>query len=969
MPETQIKKIVESELQENNATNTMNSSHGKSQNQQKRQKKKRPFKKKVKIILRLIVVFALLLIASWKILTHSPQYKKLQSKTYDILAGMDKGTFRKGENTVFYDKDGNKIGEVDSGSYEYVEISKIPLDLQNAYIAAEDQQFKTHHGVNYFSTFRAGVEYLMHKDQITRGGSTITQQVIKNNLLTQEQTVTRKILELSLAPQLEKKYTKQDIMEFYCNSNYYGNGCYGVQSASRFYFGKDVSDLNTAECAMLAGISNSPNNYNPVANKDAAIRKEKIILKLMKECGMIKEEEYKTEKAREINVVGTEAEVQGINNYMCSYAMNCAVKHIMKEEGFEFKYLFDSDEECDQYWKDYQEKYNTISSEILAGGYKIYTSFDSNLQNQVQGIVDNTLSGYQDTVDGKYNQQAAVVTIDNDTGMITSIVGGRGTSDEFNRGFLAKRQPGSSIKPLLVYTPAFDKGIINPSSVLNDEKIYADDGNTSSFSPKNAYYGYKGAITARDALAMSTNTIAFKLLKDLGIDTGLNYLKEMNFTTLDPADYSAPSIALGGLTNGVTVVEMAKGYATLANKGKYIDKDCIIKIESDEKKYDFSKVKEKKVYSADAAFMMTDMMEGVFKKTVGTAYGVAVDHQIVAGKTGTTNDDKDVWMCGYSVYDTAAVWVGNDDNTSLYDPSLAKEIWRQVMNAASAGKERKDFDVPDTVEYRNIVSGGSLGDTVYNKKQLDMSKDSYDRRPDGYDYYSTLNAKEAEKYQKEKAEKEAIAAGEKAVTDFEAFQISTIDDANNLEANYANATNIVENVSTKSTKKEYLRRIEKHYKALKKAYNKTWKARIKEQQEENSKQQEADAMAKTEESNLAAEQSLHDWRIDNMNWYLKKLQEREYNTETAQLLITDAKNCLANCEGYDEYNSLKKQLDAQVSRISSLPTEIPHGKSENDADETPDSSKYPDDTDTSQDTSQDTSDPSQNDSNTEKEDQ
>lgn len=340
MPETQIKKIVESELQENNATNTMNSSHGKSQNQQKRQKKKRPFKKKVKIILRLIVVFALLLIASWKILTHSPQYKKLQSKTYDILAGMDKGTFRKGENTVFYDKDGNKIGEVDSGSYEYVEISKIPLDLQNAYIAAEDQQFKTHHGVNYFSTFRAGVEYLMHKDQITRGGSTITQQVIKNNLLTQEQTVTRKILELSLAPQLEKKYTKQDIMEFYCNSNYYGNGCYGVQSASRFYFGKDVSDLNTAECAMLAGISNSPNNYNPVANKDAAIRKEKIILKLMKECGMIKEEEYKTEKAREINVVGTEAEVQGINNYMCSYAMNCAVKHIMKKKRFPYWSLF-----------------------------------------------------------------------------------------------------------------------------------------------------------------------------------------------------------------------------------------------------------------------------------------------------------------------------------------------------------------------------------------------------------------------------------------------------------------------------------------------------------------------------------------------------------------------------------------------------------------------------------------------------
>ena len=178
MPETQIKKIVESELQTNDNTNSSNS---KSQKPQKRQKKnKQPFKKKVKIILRLSIVCILLLIAAWEILIHSPQYKKLQTKTYDILAGMDKGTFRKGQNTVFYDKDGNKIGEVDSGSYEYVEISKIQLDLQNAYIAAEDQQFKTHHGVNYFSTFRAGVEYLMHKDQITRGGSTKEKFVIKN---------------------------------------------------------------------------------------------------------------------------------------------------------------------------------------------------------------------------------------------------------------------------------------------------------------------------------------------------------------------------------------------------------------------------------------------------------------------------------------------------------------------------------------------------------------------------------------------------------------------------------------------------------------------------------------------------------------------------------------------------------------------------------------------------------------------
>lgn len=901
-------------------------------------------KKRLKIILKILLVIVALVFIGWMILPLTPQYKSVKSKTYDALASMSDGTFRKGLNTVFYDKDGTQIGEVDSGSYEYVEISKIPLALQNAYIAAEDQSFKTHRGVNYLSTMKATAMYILHHGDSTRGGSTITQQVIKNNLLSQERTVTRKILEISIAPELEKKYSKQQIMEFYCNSNYYGNGCYGVQAASRFYFGKDVTDLNTAECAMLAGISNSPNNYNPVASEEKANNKKKIILKLMNECGYLTDEEYKTELDREISVTATEAEVQGINNYMCSYAMYCAINHILKEDGFKLQYLFDSEDEYNAYRKDYKEKYDVISSEILAGGYSIYTSIDSNLQAQAQAAVDDVLSGYKETADGKYIQQGAVVTVDNESGMITSIVGGRGTTDAFNRGFIAKRQPGSTIKPLLVYGPALNEGIINPSSILNDTKIYAVPGDESSFSPKNAYSGYKGEMTAREALARSVNTTAFKLFQDLGIKKGLSYLEAMHFSSIDIADYSSPSLSLGGFTNGVSVADMAKGYATLANEGKYIDRDCITKISTEEKTvYTSEKAKVKEVYSADAAFMITDMMEGVFKEEYGTAYGLDVDGQVLAGKTGTTNSNRDSWLCGYSAYTTIAVWTGNDDNTTLNDTSLTKAIWKRVMQAANQGKDYKDFSIPDTLQYRKIDSNGNYTSEEYDKTGLNMSASSYDRRPDGYEYYSTLVEKKAQAYKEKKEQEAIVAAAKTALDNFESFQLTSTDDARNLKEKYSEAQAAIDPIVDKNVKTEYLRRLNKHYKTLKKAYKETWKARIKEEDEQAEKQKENSAQTEAEDAALQAQKELHDQRIEYVNWYLDKLAERNYNTATTQQLLNDAKSCLANCSSYEEYSSLKKKLDAEESRINGLPTELPKLPEQNAGDKEPDASDYPDD--------------------------
>ena len=250
------------------------------------------------------------------------------------------------------------IGEINAGSYVYAEISDIPITLQNAYIAAEDQNFKHHHGVDYKGTLRAALALIKNKGEIKQGGSTITQQVIKNNLLSQEQSFSRKFMEIMMAPDLEKKYSKQEIMEFYCNSNYYGNGCYGVENASRFYFGKPVKELTLAESAMIAGISNSPNNYNPVTSIELATKKKNSILNKMFDQGMITEKDKKLAKKQEIIVTKTARETVNSNNYMSSYAIHCATEELMKLDGFEFQYLFDSEDTYKNYQKKYKETYN-----------------------------------------------------------------------------------------------------------------------------------------------------------------------------------------------------------------------------------------------------------------------------------------------------------------------------------------------------------------------------------------------------------------------------------------------------------------------------------------------------------------------------------------------------------------------------------------------------------------------------------
>ncbi len=500
-----------------------------------------------------------------------PDLDYCREVAYDKLAQMQRQDFQLLSDTEVYDKNNQLIGLINAGHYEYVPIKDISMNLQNAYIAQEDRRFKSHTGVDWIATFRAGLALVKNRGEITQGGSTITQQVIKNTYLTQEQSFTRKIVEILLAPEVEKKYSKADIMEFYCNTNFYGNHCYGVQAASRYYFGKDAADLETWEAAVLVGLSNSPSAYDPIRNPNDSLEKRNDVLQSMHEIHYLTDEEYQNAVSQPLSIVQEEAEGTD-ENYQSSYAIHCAALALMKMEDFPFQYIFRDKEDYDSYIENYQTVYKAKNEEIRAGGYRIYTSLDSQLQDVLQTQVDSVLESYTELQEnGKYALQGAAVIVDNKTNYVAAIVGGRGTEDPFNRAYLSARQPGSTIKPLISYGPAFDTGEYYPARMVDDHKWEGG--------PSNSGDNYYGNITVREALNRSLNTVAWQILTDIGVNFGLDYLGQMEFQKLTWVDNNVPSLSIGGFTNGVRVVDMAKGYSTLANRGVYDERTCIVRIE------------------------------------------------------------------------------------------------------------------------------------------------------------------------------------------------------------------------------------------------------------------------------------------------------------------------------------------------------------------------------------------------------
>lgn len=859
----------------------------------KRYRKKHSFWRILRRIFTTLLLLFLIAGAGLYALVVKPEYDKLKSTVYDKLASVDVKDLTKLSDTKIYDTNGELLGIVNAGHFVYDDINDISMNLQNAYIAQEDRNFKVHHGVDYKATLRALLELIRNKGKITQGGSTITQQVVKNTYLSSERTFTRKFVEMMLARELEKMYTKAEIMELYCNTNFYGNNCYGVESASQYYFNKSARDLTVPEAAALAGISNAPSRYEPVRHKEACLEKRNQVLKSMLDCGYITEDEYKTYCATELSV--SENTQEGTDeDYLSSYALHCAAITLMEVNHFEFEYLWTDKEAEVSYDEKYEESYNYYMNLLRSGGYEIYTTLDPTIQEEVQTQLDETLQSFTDTQEnGKLALQGAAVVIDNKTDYVVAVVGGRGTEDKYNRAYLSVRQPGSAIKPLLDYAPALDSGEYTPATRIDDHKFDGGPGNSGG--------SYHGLVTLREAVNRSLNTVAWQVLADLGTKYGLQYLANMHFQGLSWVDTTTEAVSIGGFTNGVRVVDMARGYATLANNGHYSGKTCVTKIvqEKDGELTGSWQPSGAQVYREDTAFMMTDILKGTITEGYGTGHGLALDNAMpCAGKTGTTNESKDTWFCGYTKYYTMAVWVGYDQPTPMpgvYGATYAGKIWQKAMNQLHEGLEAEDWTQPDTVEMRTDPETGIT------------------------DYASTTDTARAEASLQEKEEQKNESRAQELLTSYEALEISNVEDVYKEREIYQELKPLTDTLSDADLRKDILTRLlerKSYFDSIEAEMTDTIK-KYEDLKEKESKEQQSIDASKAEEARLENEKEVNKQSFEDA---LKTLEELQYQDSDLESLINDAIDKLQYCGDLNEVQDYVTELNQAIQRARSLPT-------------------------------------------------
>ena len=652
----------------------------------KQKRQKNPVERAIGIVIKIIIALLLAIVVIGGVLIYMKYGKKLiamESDAKKIVSKSTMETFRQNETSIIYDANGNIMSKL-KGEKDvyYIKYSDIPQVAVDAITSIEDKNFFKHKGYDLKAIIRAGLAYIKNKGVITQGGSTITQQLARNIFLSFEESWQRKAREIFIAIELEKKYTKKEIMEFYLNNIYFANGYYGIQSAALGYFGKGVNSLSLSQITFLLSIPNSPTRYNPYENIEGTLARRDRILDQMVLDGKISEAEASKAKSEEIKLKAPKVEK---SSYALTFALDRAVKALMKSEGFNFRYSFNSDEDRKAYNENYSEVYSSCQTRLYSGGYRIYTSIDPEKQKLLQDTVDGGLSvSSEKSKSGIYSLQGAAVTIDNSSGRVVAIVGGRSQKlkgSTLNRAYQSFRQPGSTIKPLIVYTPAFEQGY-TPESMVKDEKIEGG--------PVNADGVFSGNMTVLDALAKSKNTVAWKLFTEISPAIGIGKLLDMGFSAIADTDYY-PSAALGGFTKGVNAVEMASAYAAIENGGEFREPTCIMKM-TDSSGNDivadgfYQKGTSKYIYDENACKMMITCMEAVMIK--GTGVGGKLATMPCAGKTGTTNDSKDLWFVGFTKYYTTSVWVGYDIPRSLAGLTYTATplgIWKTYMDSINNG--------------------------------------------------------------------------------------------------------------------------------------------------------------------------------------------------------------------------------------------------------------------------------------------
>lgn len=587
------------------------------------------------------------------------------------------------ENSVVVDTNGDVIATLGVEQKKLkIEYEDIPDNLVHAYVAIEDERFYSHHGVDIKRTGAAILTYITHFGNSSFGGSTITQQLVKNLTGDSSDSVMRKVKEWWKAFLLESYFSKEEILEMYLNIIYVGPNIYGVQAGSRYYFDKDAEDLSLAECAYLAGINNSPNSYNPFVdddNTELITNRTNTVLQKMLELGYIEEDEYNEAVSEVNNGLDFDKGKIETENPIYSYHTDALITDIVSDLAEE---------------KNISETFAT--NYLNMAGLTIHSTQNSDIQDDVE--TEFLKRQYMlDSADGESTSQAAMVILDHETGNVLACVGGLGEKVTFrglNRATQSLRQTGSSIKPLAVLAPGIDKKIFTASTIYDDEeKTFEND-----YTPGNNA-GYLGEITVRRALESSQNVPFVEMMEEVTPKRAISYLEDMGITSLTQEDENL-ALALGGLQNGITPLEMAGAYATIANDGIYVepvfytsitDKDGKVVLQAEQESH--------RVFSAQVAYILKELLKQPVEGNHGTATYCSISGIDVAAKTGTTDENYDKWLCGFTPYYTAVTWFGFDENESIYyyNQNPAGIIWSNVMRRVHDGLTNASFREPSWI--------------------------------------------------------------------------------------------------------------------------------------------------------------------------------------------------------------------------------------------------------------------------------